>query len=44
LRFWPVKKYRDYLIVYRQISEGIAVVRVFHGARDMNRVLRRRIT
>ena len=36
LRTFPVG---NYLILYRLISEGIAVVRVLHGARDIPTVL-----
>ena len=40
-RFWPVKKYTDYLVIYRPIPNGVEIVRVIHGAQDMGRVLRR---
>lgn len=40
-RFWPLKKYTDYLVIYRPTTDGIDVVRVVHGALDMHRVLRR---
>src|SRR5580704_7097654 len=42
LRFWPVKKYRNYLVVYRELADGVEILRVLHAARDMNRVLRRK--
>lgn len=32
LRYFPVKRY---LILYRQISDGIEVMRVIHGSRDL---------
>lgn len=35
LRVWPVGRY---LIVYRQVSHGIDVIRVVHGARDLERL------
>jgi toxin ParE1/3/4 len=40
LRFWPVKRYPDYLVIYRPLADGIDVVRVIHGAMDMDRVIR----
>jgi toxin ParE1/3/4 len=38
-RFWPLKKYRKYLVIYRPTADGIEVLRVLHGAQDMRRVL-----
>lgn len=35
LRLCPVRRFPKYLILYRPIAEGIEVVRVFHGARDI---------
>jgi plasmid stabilization system protein ParE len=40
-RFWPVKKYTDYLVIYRPLNDGAEIVRVIHGARDMARMLSR---
>ena len=42
LRFWPLKRYRNYLVIYRPIEDGIEVVRVIHAARDMFRMLKSR--
>lgn len=39
LRFWPIKRYSSYLILYRPIEDGVRIYRVIHGARDVNRVL-----
>ncbi|MCF8003532.1 MAG: type II toxin-antitoxin system RelE/ParE family toxin [Chromatiaceae bacterium] len=36
LRYFPV---RSSLILYRQIIDGIEVVRVVHGARDVTRLM-----
>jgi len=36
LRSFPVG---NYLILYRQITEGIAVIRILHGARDLEVIL-----
>ncbi len=38
LRMFPVGKY---LIFYRETEEGIELVRVLHGARNLRRLLRR---
>lgn len=34
-RVWQIPKFKNYLIFYRPISNGIEVVRVLHGARDI---------
>jgi toxin ParE1/3/4 len=36
IRSFPV---RDYVLVYRPILDGVELVRVMHGARDLPRVL-----
>ena len=36
VRFWPVG---GYLVVYREYSNGIQIVAVLHGARDVPSVL-----
>lgn len=36
LRFWPVRKY---LIIYRGVKQPLEVVRVIHGARDVEAIL-----
>jgi toxin ParE1/3/4 len=41
LRSWPLKKFQSYLIFYLPIENGIEVVRVFHGAKDIARELRK---
>ena len=35
VRIWSVRKFRNYLIFYRPIDNGIEVLRVIHGARDL---------
>jgi len=35
LRYFPVGRY---LILYREIADGIEVVRVLHGARELSRL------
>jgi toxin ParE1/3/4 len=39
LRSWPIKGYRNYLILYLPTSDGVEIVRVLHGARDIDTVL-----
>ena len=41
IRSFPV---RDYVIVYRPILGGVELVRVVHGARDLERVLSWRVS
>ena len=40
LRFWPIKGFRNYLILYRKITDGAEILRVVHGARDLPALLR----
>jgi toxin ParE1/3/4 len=35
LRMLPVRKFDNYLIFYRSTPEGLEIVRVVHGARDL---------
>jgi toxin ParE1/3/4 len=40
LRVYPLpRSYRSYLVFYRILDDGIEVVRVLHGARDIESVL-----
>ena len=39
LRFFPVTRFKSYLVFYRPIAGGIEVVRVLHGARDIHGIL-----
>jgi toxin ParE1/3/4 len=40
LRLFPVRGFDRVLILYRPHSDGIEVLRLLHGARDLRRVLR----
>lgn len=41
IRFWPISGFRNHLVFYRKLeSGGIEVLRVLHGARDIERALR----
>jgi len=37
---WPIKGFKNYLIFYRPIEQGVEIVRVLHGARDMPSVFK----
>jgi len=39
LRMWRVPGFEKHLIFYRVTEGGIEVVRVLHGARDIQRIL-----
>ncbi len=39
LRRWPVPGFRNYLIFYRPTGTGVEIVRVLHGARDIDAAL-----
>jgi len=38
VRVFPVKNFKRYLVFYRPIQDGIEVVRVIHGTRDIPRL------
>jgi len=42
LRQFPVKSYEDYLIFYRPTEDGIEVLRVLHGRRDIEAIFEER--
>jgi toxin ParE1/3/4 len=39
LRDFPISGFRKYLVFYRSTDDGIEVVRILHGARDIHIVL-----
>jgi len=39
LRFWRIKGFENWLIFYCPIEDGIEVVRVLHGAQDVESIL-----
>ncbi|HEX4795815.1 MAG TPA: type II toxin-antitoxin system RelE/ParE family toxin [Humisphaera sp.] len=41
MRSWPITGFENHLIFYIPIADGIEVVRVLHGARDLDRIFRR---
>ncbi len=38
LRSWPIRRFENYLICYIVTAEGIDVIRVLHGARNIERI------
>jgi toxin ParE1/3/4 len=38
LRRWRIRGFENFLIFYRPIEDGIEVIRVLHGAREIERV------
>ena len=38
-RYFPVSCFRTYLVFYRPIPNGVEVLRVLHGARDIAQIL-----
>ncbi len=39
VRFVPISRFRRYLVFYRPVADGIEVVRVLDGARDIHTIL-----
>lgn len=39
LRFWPITRFRTYLVIYRPSEAGAEIVRVIHGQRDLLSVI-----
>jgi toxin ParE1/3/4 len=39
LRYFPVSRFRKYLVFYFPLPDGIEVLRVLHGARDIAGIL-----
>lgn len=39
LRMWLSPAFPNYLIFYRELPDGVDIVRVLHGARDIHRIL-----
>lgn len=36
LRIWPIDGFRNHLIFFRPTDDGVEIVRVLHGARDLD--------
>ncbi len=39
LRVWRIDEFPDHLLFYRPVEGGIEIIRVLHGARDVDAVL-----
>jgi toxin ParE1/3/4 len=39
MRYFPVSRFRNYIIFYQPVADGIEIVRVLHGARDIAVIL-----
>lgn len=39
LRFFPIDRFKNDLVFYRPITDGIEVVRILHGVRDIHSIL-----
>ncbi|MCO6511499.1 MAG: type II toxin-antitoxin system RelE/ParE family toxin [Aridibacter famidurans] len=39
LRFWPVKKFRNYLIIYKTARGNLEIIRVLNSRRDFSLLL-----
>ena len=40
VRYFPISRFRSYVIFYRPVTDGIEIIRVLHGARDIDAILR----
>ena len=40
VRFFPVRRFRKYLIFYRPIRDGVEIVLIIHGSRDIEVILK----
>ena len=38
IRFWSIRGFENHLVFYRSLKDGIDVVRVIHGARDIQAI------
>jgi toxin ParE1/3/4 len=38
LRSWPIRGFENYLVFYRPITDAIEVLRILHGARDIDAI------
>jgi toxin ParE1/3/4 len=39
IRYFPVSRFRNYLVFYRPLPDGVEVLHVLHGARDIASIL-----
>jgi toxin ParE1/3/4 len=41
VRMWPVREFRQFLIFYEPVEDGIRLLRIIHAKQDYPRVLQR---
>ena len=39
LRRFPIPKFPSHIVYYKALEDGIVVIRILHGARDIDRIL-----
>lgn len=39
MRIWRIEGFENHLVFYRPVEDGIEIIRILHGARDIDRVL-----
>jgi toxin ParE1/3/4 len=39
LRCFPIPKFPSHIVYYKPLTDGIIVIRILHGARDVDRIL-----
>ena len=40
LRFWPVRQFPNYIVVYDPVTKPLQIIRLLHGKRDLPQVMR----
>jgi toxin ParE1/3/4 len=43
VRYFPISRFRSYVVFYRPVADGIEIIRVLHGASDIDATLRSEI-
>jgi len=38
IRMWSIRGFQNYIVFYRPLDDGVDVVRVIHGARDIQAI------
>jgi toxin ParE1/3/4 len=39
VRRFPLKEFRNYLVFYQPLSDGVEIVRILHGAQDIEAIM-----
>ena len=39
IRYFPIPRYPNYVIFYRPLPDGVEILRILHGARDLEAIL-----